>query len=69
MIAVSRVALGASEAEARAAAAHAASGRVRDEMRRAVGAERERVAGMVYREALQAHTLEEQARPLGPISG
>jgi organic radical activating enzyme len=34
---------------------------MREETRRAVGAERQRVAGMLYKEALQTHTLEEQA--------
>ena len=31
---------------------------------RSVGVERQRVAGMLYKEALQTHTLEEQARQL-----
>jgi len=37
-------------------------------MRRSVGVERQRVAGMLYKEALQSHTLEEQERQIEEIN-
>lgn len=54
-------AVASEEAAARAEAADLSVTRMREETRRAVGAERQRVAGMLYKEALQTHTLEEQA--------
>ena len=54
-------ALESEAAAARAEAADLSVTRMQEETRRAVGAERQRVAGMLYKEALQAHTLEEQA--------
>jgi len=41
---------------------------VQEESRRLVGAERQRVAGMIYKEALQARTLEEQAAQLETLT-
>ena len=52
-------ALESEAAAARAEAADLSVTRMQEETRRAVGAERQRVAGMLYKEALQAHTLEE----------
>ena len=40
----------------------------RAEMRKSMGAERQRVAGMLYKEALQKQTLEEQARQLDELN-
>ena len=50
-----------SRAKEKAMAADKAAAGFKEEMRRSVGAERQRVAGMLYKEALQTHTLEEQA--------
>jgi peptidoglycan hydrolase CwlO-like protein len=52
----------ASKARERAAAADKVAETYQHEMRRSVGVERQRVAGMLYKEALQSHTLEEQER-------
>ena len=41
---------------------------MREETKRAVGAERQRVAGMLYKEALQTHTLEEQALQIDELT-
>jgi len=54
--------------EARALAAERAADELREESRRVVGAERQRVAGMLYKEALQSHTLEEQAKQLESLN-
>ena len=62
------VALASSEAAARAAAADLSVERMREETKRAVGAERQRVAGMLYKEALQTHTLEEQALQIDELT-
>jgi len=58
----------AASCEARAEAAEIAAEESREEMRRAVGAERQRVAGMLYKEALQSHTLDEQAKQLEELN-
>jgi len=50
------------------AAAEKAETSLREELRRSVGVERQRVAGMLYKEALQTHTLEEQARQLEELN-
>jgi len=55
-------------AATRIAAAEKATETMRDEMRRSVGAERQRVAGMLYKEALQTHTLEEQTLQLETLN-
>ena len=58
----------AARARERAALADKAAEGFKDEMRRSVGAERQRVAGMLYKEALQTHTLEEQERQIEEIN-
>ena len=52
----------AARARERAAASDRAAEGFRDEMRRSVGAERQRVAGMLYKEALQTQTVEDLQR-------
>ena len=58
----------AARARERAAAADKAAEDYKDEMRRSVGAERQRVAGMLYKEALQTHTLEENERQIEELN-
>ena len=58
----------AERAKERAEAAEKAAEQMREEMRRSVGVERQRVAGMLYKEALNTHTLEEQARGTRPYA-
>ena len=55
-------------AAARAEAADLSVTRMQEETRRAVGAERQRVAGMLYKEALQTATIEDQARQLEELN-
>jgi len=63
-----RAAEAEAEAEAEIGRAEKATEGVREEMRRSVGAERQRVAGMLYKEALQTHTLEEQTMQLETLN-
>ena len=67
-IAEQRVEAAASRARDRSVAADKAVGEYKDEMRRSVGQERQRVAGMLYKEALQKTTLEEQERQIEELS-
>jgi len=53
---------------ARVAAAEAGAEAEREKMRRVVGVERQRVASLMYKEALHSHTIEEQTRQLEAIS-
>ena len=55
-------------AKDRASAAEKASESMREELRRSVGVERQRVAGMLYKEAMQAHTLEAQAAQIEQLN-
>ena len=58
----------AGDAEARAAKADLAMERVRDETKKAVSEERQRAAGMLYKEALQASMLEEQTQQIEALT-
>jgi chromosome segregation ATPase len=55
-------------ADERAAAAGATAEKYKTEARRSVGVERQRVAGMLYKEALQTQTLEDQERQLEELN-
>lgn len=57
------------EAEkSRAAEAFEAAEMAREEMKKAIAAERQRVASITYKEALHAHTIDEQAQQLEELS-
>ena len=62
------LAAAAAAAEERARAAETERENLRAEMRKGINGERQRVAAMMYQEALQTHTLEEQSKALDDLN-